>query len=475
MPILSIGINLNSTKQTQFKTSKMNSVRLNLCSQDTFQSNTIKNSKKISFQGLSAKPNLFKKVAASAENFRLKEKAPGWLKLISREEKLYERPNKYLSEFSRDFNRIIFSEAFKRLSGKTQVFMHPNNSDMITNRMLHSEYVPAIGESISDFIALNSKLVRTTGKAHDLGQPPFGHDGEKALDRLMKEHHIKSDFWQGRFWHEKNGLRIVDDIETLADPEGYHRNLNLTYATRDGIVCHCGEVDENGLIPRTDYIDLRAIQFDKRPQPFTYEGCTTKIADKIGYLSLDIEDALKMKFIHPNKKKELVECIEDLTKYNFKEINNSVLMHHFVSEIHANSNPKSGLKLSEHTFQLMNLVKKTNYKEIYDPIKTHQVPYIDEVITTIFNHLNAQFSGKNTLTKLDKTANKQPELSQTFREWLVKYSDIAPKEREEKKYANKILYNIEDENDYKLSIIEFIAGMTDSFASKTFSEIKAAA
>lgn len=418
-------------------------------------------SNNISFKGLILKPNLFKHVAAT-------ETHQNWLKLITRETPLYERENNILSEFSRDFNRVIHSDAFKRLAGKTQVFTHPD-SDMISTRMLHVEYVSSNGEDISNFMGLNSKLVRVGCKAHDIGQPPFGHDGEKALDRLMQDHNIKSDFWQGRFWHEKNGLRVVDDIETLPDYHGYHRNLNLTYAARDSIVCHCGEVDENGLRPRLEHIDLRAIQFNNRPQPFGWEGCVTKASDKTGYLGVDIEDALNKKFLPQSKKKELIECVEDLTKYNFKELNNTILMNHFIAELCAKSNPEEGLKFSDETFKLMNTVKKFNYEEIYNPIKEVQVPYINLVINTIFDNLNELYDSKNTLSKID--GKKQPKVISYFREWLVKYSDVAPEERKAKKYANKVIYSIENPDDYKLSIIEYIAGMTDKFASNSYKEI----
>ena len=98
-----------------------------------------------------------------------------------------------------------------------------------------------------------------------------------------------------KFGHEKNSLRFIDLIETLPNYSGYKENLNLTYAVRDGIVCHCGEVNENYLKPRNEYIDLNEIEKGKH-MPYTYEGCVVKISDKIAYLGRDIEDAYNYKF-----------------------------------------------------------------------------------------------------------------------------------------------------------------------------------
>ena len=79
----------------------------------------------------------------------------------------------------------------------------------------------------------------------------------------------------------------------MQDPKGYSKNLDLTYGVRDGIICHCGEVDETGLFPRKEAIDLYDIKKAGSVQPFTWEGCVVKLADKIAYLGRDIEDALQ--------------------------------------------------------------------------------------------------------------------------------------------------------------------------------------
>ena len=91
-----------------------------------------------------------------------------------------------------------------------------------------------------------------------------------------------------KFWHERNGLEYVDKIELLEDNNRNEQNLNLTYAVRDGIISHCGEIDENGLKPRDEFIDLDEYTRPNQYAPYTWEACVVKVADKISYLGRDI-------------------------------------------------------------------------------------------------------------------------------------------------------------------------------------------
>ena len=127
------------------------------------------------------------------------------------------------TEFDRDYTRIIHSNAYKRLKHKTQVFFSPEN-DHICTRGEHVMHVESIAVS------------------HDLGHSPFGHSGEKILSKISQRDLNVS------FWHEKNGLHFVDSVELLESHDGFKKNLNLTYAIRDGIISHCGEIDENSVL-----------------------------------------------------------------------------------------------------------------------------------------------------------------------------------------------------------------------------------
>lgn len=129
---------------------------------------------------------------------------------------------------------------------------------------------------------------------HDLGHTPIGHEGEEILKEIVKE------FSEDEFWHEKNSLRFVDKLETLPGPCGKEHNLLLTYAVRDGIISHCGEVDnahDDPIKPRMANIPLENIIMPNQYQPFTWEGCIVKVADKIAYLGRDIEDAVSLRVL----------------------------------------------------------------------------------------------------------------------------------------------------------------------------------
>ena len=203
---------------------------------------------------------------------------PDWEKLTARQEPLYSKQNDCRNAFERDYTRILHSLAYRRLKHKTQVFFNIEN-DHICTRMEHVSHVESVSTTIAKDLGLSVELTRAIAIGHDLGHAPFGHQGERELNALSKQYLGKS------FFHEKNGLHFVDDIELLEDDYRIFRNLDLTYAVRDGIISHCGEVDENGLRPRKEYIDLTADYNEVgRYAPYTWEGCVVKLSDKIAYV-----------------------------------------------------------------------------------------------------------------------------------------------------------------------------------------------
>lgn len=217
------------------------------------------------------------------------------------------------SEYERDYTRILHSLAYRRLKHKTQVFFNIDN-DHICTRMEHVQHVESVSCTIAKYLGLNVDLTRAIAIGHDLGHAPFGHEGEVELTNIRKEFNLD------KFWHERNSLRMIDNIELLEDNQKNYKNLNLTYAVRDGIISHCGEVDENGIFPRKDAIDLNIFSRSGEYQAYTWEGCVVKIADKIAYLGRDIEDAWRMNFIDKKKISELVKIPK---KYGEKVINDN--------------------------------------------------------------------------------------------------------------------------------------------------------
>ena len=384
------------------------------------------------------------------EKYSANENNPNWNKIISRESPLYNRNNFMRSEFERDYTRIIHSTAYRRLKHKTQVFFSPEN-DHICTRIEHVTHVESISYTIAKNLGLNTELTKAIAVAHDVGHSPFGHEGEKILSEISNRDLGIS------FWHEKNGLELVDNIELLEDTERFKQNLDLTYAVRDGIISHCGEIDENCLKPRKEFIDLNDYKFPNQYAPYTWEGCVVKISDKISYLCRDIEDAITLKIFKD------IPGEEDI-------INNTNLINNLIYDLCENSSPEKGLCLSENALNLMNRIKAFNYKYIYasDRIKP-STRYFRVVINEIYNLLKSMYDGQNTLNKLNDVSDIYPNLCKGFINFINDYYDFD--NRENLRLKNKVLFSIDNEKDFYKAIIYYISGMTDNFAIEIYNEI----
>lgn len=401
-------------------------------------------------------------------DYAMNKNNPKYKNATSRLDVIYRKTDDIRSPFERDYHRILYSNAYRRLKHKTQVFFATNN-DHICTRMEHVNHVSSAAETISRCLGLNTELARAIATGHDLGHSPFGHTGEKILKETIIKLGVGSNFW-----HEKNSLRFIDYIETLPDYEGYERNLDLSYAVRDGIICHCGEVVENGLKPRDEFIDLESIETANQYQSYTYEGLVVKISDKIAYLGRDIEDALSKKILTEEQKNEFEIIIKDLFGHKkLTDINTSTLVHLFTIDLCKNSNPDIGMCFSKEYFEIMNMIKDFNYKNIYNHKRlTTFHDYARLIIETITKTLLSYYDGRNSIYKIKKDEAFYPLLCSTFSDWLIKYSNAAEeKERLNRKFLNKVIYDIENKKDYDTAVIDFISGMTDSFAIKMFNEI----
>jgi len=366
------------------------------------------------------------------------------------------------SPFARDYNRILHCTAYRRLKHKTQVFFAPTN-DHICTRIEHVNHVTAVSYTIAKYLGLNIELTNAIAIGHDLGHTPFGHAGETFIKKITEEEINET------FWHERNSLRFADDIETLEDPNGSHRNLNLTYAVRDGIICHCGEVDDNYIIPRDEFIDLTKITEPNQHSPFTWEGCVVKMADKIAYLGRDIEDAIALNILTFSQVKKLVKIVRPFSKRRIRELNNTVIMHNFIIDLCENSNTDHGIRFSEKTVELMNLLKDFNYENIYYHKRLNNYrKYAELIINAIFAILKSFYKNEKTLYEVNRYSRLYPTLSSVFSEWLLKYS--YPNDRP-KNFQNKPLYDLRKKKNYYLAVLDFISGMTDMFAIKIFDEI----
>ena len=183
----------------------------------------------------------------------------------------------YRNDFQRDRDRVVHSRAFRRLENKTQVFTR-RFSDHFRNRLTHTIEVAQISRTIAAVLGLNPDLVEALALAHDIGHPPFGHAGEKALDAAMRTHGYSFD-------HNLHALRIVEDFESrYAD----FRGLNLTFEVREGIVKHSRDYSAD------EHPELAEYALDRRPP---LEAQLIDLTDEIAYHTADIDDGYESQIL----------------------------------------------------------------------------------------------------------------------------------------------------------------------------------
>lgn len=255
-------------------------------------------------------------------------------------EKIFERENQFLSEFAtksnktkgrlkqedecpmrtefqRDRDRIIYSKAFMRLKNKTQVFFSPEGDHYMT-RMTHTLDVSQIARSIARGLALNEDLTEAIALGHDLGHTPFGHAGERVLNKLSKK----------GFKHNEQSLRVVDVLEK----EG--NGLNLTIEVRDGILNH--KMSGN---------------------PSTLEGQAVSLSDRIAYLNHDVDDAVRANVISVNDLPKNV--VEILGKTSRERINT------MISSVYQTSYNKNFVKVSPEVDLAMTELRNFMFDNVY--------------------------------------------------------------------------------------------------------------
>src|SRR6185437_14805590 len=189
-------------------------------------------------------------------------------------ERVYPAPlRQSRTPFQRDRERIVQARAFRRLAGKTQVFTS-RASDHFRSRLTHTIEVAQIARASASALGLNEDLSETLALVHDIGHPPFGHAGERALDRCLRSH-------GRRFDHNLHALRIVEHFEQRY---AAHRGLNLTRGVREGIVKHSRDYSV------ADYPELAEYLLDERPP---LEAQLIDLADEIAYLTADLDDGVE--------------------------------------------------------------------------------------------------------------------------------------------------------------------------------------
>ncbi len=240
------------------------------------------------------------------------------------------------SEYQRDRDRIIHCKTFRRLKHKTQVFLAPNG-DHYRTRLTHTLEVNQVARTIARCLLLNEDLTEAIALGHDLGHTPFGHAGERALDRMM----------QNGFSHNRQSLRVADVLE----------DLNLTHEVRDGILCHTGD-----------------------KQADTLEGRIVRIADRIAYINHDIDDALRAGIITQNDLPQ--DVIAVLGSTHGKRIDT------LIRDVVASSTHKNDIVMSPEIGDLMNKLRKFMFENIYSLKSAAKKEEIkaEEIVCRLFSY-----------------------------------------------------------------------------------------
>jgi len=210
----------------------------------------------------------------------------------SRGRRFPEPAHRYRNDFQRDRDRVIHARAFRRLDSKTQVFTR-RYSDHFRNRLTHTLEVAQISRTIATQLGLNVDLVEALALVHDLGHPPFGHAGEKALDAAMRQH-------GSYFDHNLHALRIVEDFELRY---AAFRGLNLTFEVREGIIKHSRDYSPQ------DYPELQEYLLDQRPP---LEAQLIDLTDEVAYNTADLDDGYEARLLSLDQIRAEIPIFEQL-------------------------------------------------------------------------------------------------------------------------------------------------------------------
>jgi len=334
-----------------------------------------------------------------------------------------EEENRFRPPFALDRDRIIYSGAFRRYTGKTQVVYFASVLDeQLTSRSIHTLSVAQVARTIGRLLNLNLDLIEAIALGHDLGHPPFGHDGEKYLSDVSEFYNL------GQFHHNLQSLRIVDVISKKG------KGLNLTFQVREGLLSHDGEVHDQKLEPKSDktesdlveYVRVRESGEDMQIKPMTLEGCVVRITDTIAYIGQDIEDAIRIGLI---KREQLPEESTEVLGNN-----NGKIMEILVKDVVENSYGKNYVSFSSVVSAALYNLKKFNYSHIYRSKKLK------------VNHERIHKGFKILFDLFYEDVNKQNIESTISKDFLFNKSE---------KYL--------EETPSALQVRDYISGMTDRY------------
>ena len=333
--------------------------------------------------------------------------------------------------FYRDIDRILFSLSYARYKNKTQVFSFQRN-DHISTRMMHVQMVSRIARTIGRALNLNEDLIEAAALGHDLGHVPFGHVGERILNKISLENN------EGYFNHN------IQSVRNLMFVENKGNGCNITIQVLDAIMCHNGELELQRYEPKKDKTKEQFLdEYEKSYKengyitklvPMTLEGCVVRISDIISYIGRDIEDAIRLNLIK-----------EDDIPLKVRKVlgtNNSEMIDAIVKDLLNNSVGKSYLCLSDDIFEAVKELKAFNYEYIYSKSVTKDdLDKYEMMFRTLFDSYlrNIKCNDRNSAI-----------YSEFLNDQCVEYNDSTSDERK---------------------VLDFIAGMTDDYFLSQFNSL----
>jgi len=354
----------------------------------------------------------------------------------SRGRRIREKPSPGRSEFQRDRDRIIHSTAFRRLEYKTQVFVN-HEGDLFRTRLTHTLEVAQIGRSVARNLRLNEDLVEAIALAHDLGHTPFGHAGQDALNKCMKNY--------GGFEHNLQSLRVVDVLE---ERYGAFDGLNLCFETREGILKHCAKKNAKSL----GDVGERFLA-NQRP---SLEAQLSNLADEIAYNNHDVDDGLRSGLI---------------TQEQLEEV--SIFSHHLVMT--KKQYPKIlGRRLIQET------VRRMINTLVADLIKQSMA----NIASAKLGSLRAVLAAPCLISFSEKIRHEQQELKKFLCNNLYQHHQVA-RMSNKAHHTVETLFNVfsgdtrllppkyqaKSRQDKHQAIADYIAGMTDRYAIKEYRKL----
>ena len=354
----------------------------------------------------------------------------------TRGRKLKEKENVYRSVYQRDRDRIIHATAFRRLEYKTQVFVN-HEADYYRTRLTHSIEVAQIARTIARALRLNEDLAEAISLAHDIGHTPFGHSGEEALHQIMKD--------KGGFEHNKQGLRVVDQLEyKYFDFPG----LNLTYEVREGIIKHKTSYDN-------PVADTKGFVKDEYP---TLEAMIVNYADEIAYNNHDLDDGLKGNFISIEDLYNNVYMIKeywDYLKEKYENKDNELILKKLIRNL-------IGKQITDVIEETERNIKVLNIKTIKDVRKTDGIVSFSNKMVEKQKELKKYlYENLYKHYKVVKMSNRAKRIIRgLFEAYMEDINQLPPQ------FKRRI-----DKDNVERIVCDYIAGMTDRYSQDEYTRL----